>query len=185
MLQFRIMVYMGAKTLLTFEQFEQLPDDGLQHQLLRGEHIVLPPPKKRHTCIQQAISDLVRPYVHEHRLGEVHIEAGFRLSRNTWLQPDVSFVRTSQIRHADPDGYYEGAPALAVEVASDANTAAQLFSKMEEYFAHGAQEVWTVHPTTKSIQLNRPNGTAMTATSEMQSDLFPGLSIPLNNLFQD
>jgi len=70
--------HMGARTLVTFEQFEQFPDDGMKHELLQGEHIVVPPPKSRHTRIQQKIQDVLRPFVREHRLGEVHIEAGFR-----------------------------------------------------------------------------------------------------------
>jgi hypothetical protein len=75
----------------------------------------------------------------------VQIEVGFKLSSNTWLQPDVGVVRAAQIERADPDGYYEGAPAIAIEVASEANTGAQLDLKMELYFAHGAEEVWVVY----------------------------------------
>ncbi len=140
---------MSARTLLTFEQFEQFHDDGLKHELLGGEHIVLPPPKRRHTKVQQNISDALRPYVKQRRLGEVYIEAGFKLSDDTWLQPDVSFLRTSQIESGDPNGYFEGAPALAIEVASESNTAAQLDMKMEQYFAHGAEEVWVAYPETR------------------------------------
>ena len=131
---------MGVSTSLTFEDFEKYQDDGLKHELLEGEHITLPPPKRPHTRVQQNLQDALRPYVREHHLGEVHIEAGFKLSSQTWLQPDVSFVRSAQIRQGDPNEYYEGAPALAIEVASDSNTAAQLDMKMELYFAHGAEE---------------------------------------------
>jgi len=105
---------MSARTLVTFEQFEHFPDDGMKHELLKGEHIVVPPPKSRHTRVQQKMQDVLRPFVREHRLGEVHIEAGFRLSSDTWLQPDVSFLRSSQIQSSDPASYYLGAPAIAI-----------------------------------------------------------------------
>lgn len=176
---------MSARTLLTFEQFEQFHDDGLKHELLRGEHIVVPPPKSRHTQVQQNLSDALRPYVKERRLGEVHIEAGFKLSSDTWLQPDVSFLRKSQIQRTRPDGYFEGSPAIAIEVASESNTAAQLDLKMEQYFAHGAEEVWVVYPQTGKIRMHYPDGHSKTATDELQSDLFPGLSVPLSAIFQD
>jgi len=68
-----------VRTLLTFEQFEQFPDDGMNHELLQGEHIVVPPPKLRHTRIQQNLQDAMRAYVREHKLGEVNVEAGFKL----------------------------------------------------------------------------------------------------------
>ena len=32
---------MGARTLVTFEQFEKFPDDGMKHELVKGEHIVV------------------------------------------------------------------------------------------------------------------------------------------------
>jgi Uma2 family endonuclease len=149
---------MGARTLVTFEQFEQFPDDGMKHELLKGEHLVVPPPKSRHTRIQQKIQDVLRPFVREHRLGEVHIEAGFRLTSDTWLQPDVSFVRASQIKSSDPNGYYQGAPSLAIEIVSDSNTAVQLDLKTELYFANGSSEVWVVYPKTKKVLVHRADG---------------------------
>jgi len=177
---------MATRTLLTFEQFEQFQDDGKKHELLKGEHIVLPPPKLRHTRIQQKLQDLLRPSVMQHKLGEVNIEAGFRLSPNTWLQPDVSFARTSQIEQADPDAYYQGAPALAVEVVSDANTAAEMDLKIEEYFAHGAEEVWLIYPKTRKLRIHHPDGRSETvAGSRIESQLFPGWSLPVNALFED
>ncbi len=176
---------MSTRTLVTFEQFEQFHDDGMKHELLKGEHIVVPPPKSRHTRIQQKLSDLLRPYVHNHQLGEVHIEAGFRLSSDSWLQPDVSFVRADQIRTADPDGYYQGAPAVAVEVVSDSNTAMHLDLKVEEYLTHGSEEVWVVYPKTRKVLVYFPNGTSkIVAGSELRSDLFPGWSIPVDSLFE-
>src|SRR5450755_1737014 len=114
------------------------------------------------------------------RLGEVHIEAGFKLSADTWLQPDVSFIRAAQIQKTDPNGYCEGSPALAVEVASDSNTAAQLDLKIELYFAHGSEEVWVVYPKTRRIRLHYPDGSSKTvAGTELRSDLFPDWSVPV------
>ena len=176
---------MSARTLLTFEQFEQLHDDGLKHELLRGEHIVLPPPKTRHSVVRDNLSDFLRPYVKKHRLGRVHPEAGFKLPVDTWLQPDLSFVRSRQIQTSDPNAYYLGAPALAIEVASESNTVEQLDLKMEQYFAHGTEEVWVVYPRTKRIQIHFPDGQSKTARNELKSELFPGLAIPLSAVFAE
>jgi Uma2 family endonuclease len=128
---------MATQTQLTFEQFEKHQDDGMKHELVEGAHIVLPPAKTGHSYVPHRLLRVLQPYVDEHRLGDIRVEAGFRLSSNTWLQPDVSFLRTPQLDAAAPDGYFEGAPALAIEIASESNTAAQLDLKMELYFAHG------------------------------------------------
>jgi Uma2 family endonuclease len=177
---------MGARTLVTFEQFEQFPDDGMKHELLKGEHIVVPPPKSRHTRVQQKIQDVLRPFVREQRLGEVHIEAGFRLTLDTWFQPDVSFVRTSQIPSSDPSGYYQGAPAVAIEIVSDSNTAVQLDLKTELYFANGSSEVWVVYPKTKKVLVHRADGEIQTiATGDLRSDLLAGWAVLVETLFEE
>jgi Uma2 family endonuclease len=176
---------MGVSTSLTFEDFEKYQDDGLKHELIEGEHITLPPPKRPHTSVQQNLQDAIRPYVREHHLGKVHIEAGFKLSPKTWLQPDVSFVRLAQIQRGDPNEYYEGAPALAIEVASESNTAAQLDLKMELYFAHGGEQVWIVYPKTQRIRVYFPDGHSETLASDLQSALFPGWSAAISAIFAD
>jgi Uma2 family endonuclease len=175
---------MGPRTLATFEQFEQFPDDGMKHELLKGEHIVVPPPKSRHTRIQQKIQDVLRPFVREQRLGEVHIEAGFRLTPDTWLQPDVSFLGISQIQSSDPGGYYQGAPAIAIEIASDSNTTAHDL-KTELYFANGSSEVWVVYPKTRKVLVHRADGNIrIVAAGELRSDLLSGWSVPVEDLFE-
>jgi Uma2 family endonuclease len=176
---------MSARTLLTFEQFEQLHDDGLKHELLQGEHIVLPPPKFDHNSLQHRLLFLLHPYVEKRRLGEVRVEAGFRLSADTWLQPDVSFIRAAQIREPRPRGYLEGSPAVAIEIASESNTAAQLDRKMEQYFAHGSEEVWIIYPETRKIRIHFPDGSSRTAAGELTSTVFPGWSAPLAAIFAD
>jgi Uma2 family endonuclease len=169
--------------LLTFEEFEKYPDDGHKHELLEGEHIILPPPKSYHSDVQHLLLRALQPYVDQHGLGDVRIEAGFKLSQDTWVQPDASFLRTSQLQRTRPGGYFEGSPALAIEVASDSNTAAQLDLKMELYFAHGAEEVWAVYPQTRRVRVHFPDGHSETLASGLQSALFPGWVAPLSAIF--
>lgn len=175
---------MSTRTLVTFEQFAQFHDDGMKHELLQGEHIVLPPTKFRHSNVQHKLLHLLWPYVQQHRLGDVRLETGFKLSEGTWLQPDVSFIRAAQIQKTDPNGYCEGAPALAVEIAFDSNTAAQLDLKIELYFAHGSEEVWVLYPKTRTVLVHLAGGTIRTAAgSELRSDIFPGWSTEVDALF--
>jgi len=176
---------MSVGALLSFEQFEKYQDDGQKHELMKGEHIVLPPPKSRHSNVQHMLLRLLQPYVDEHKLGDVRIEAGFKLAADTWLQPDVSFLRAEQLRRTSGDGYFEGAPALAIEVASESNTAAQLDLKMELYFAHGAEEIWIIYPQTPRVRAFFPDGHSETLANGLKSDLFPGWSAPLSAIFTD
>lgn len=176
-------LFMASRTLSTFEQFAKYQDDGRKHELLQGEHIASPPAKSRHSNVQHRLLRVLQSYVDEHQLGDVRIEAGFQLSADTWLQPEVSFLRTAQLEATPPDGYFEGSPALAIAVASDSNTAAQLDLKMELYFAHGAEEVWVVYPQTRRVRAHFPDGPSETLSAELQSGLFPGWSAPVSAIF--
>ncbi len=174
---------MGIRTLMTAEEFDRLPDDGMQHELIEGELVVMPPPKYLHTFIQQRLSDLLRPFVKQRGLGEVHLEAGFRLSAENTLQPDVAFVRASGLKNLGPDGYLHGAPALAVEVVSEANTARDLERKVERYLAAGSEEVWVVYPDSRKVRVYFPDGSAVLSGDQLTSSLFEGWSASLADIF--
>ena len=176
---------MSTSAVMTFQQFEKLPDDNLRHELLQGQHIVSLPDTIRRSNIRHAIHHLLGPYVREHRLGKVFITAGFLLSNDTFLLPAASFIRTAHLQRTDPHGYLEGSPAVAVEVASESNTAAQLDRKMEQYFAHGSEEVWIIYPETRKIRIHFPDGSSRTAAAELTSAVFPGWSVPLAAIFAD
>src|ERR1700682_4314996 len=100
-----------ARTWLTCEQFEKLPDEPGKCELLAGELIQLPPARRRHSLISERLflwlhSALTRMHAcgQAARLGAPHIEMGYRLGPLTWLQPDVSITHASQ-----PEGdYFEG-----------------------------------------------------------------------------
>ena len=67
---------MGTKTLLTLEQFLRLPEDGMQHELNRGELVTMPPPSLQHARIANRIAQALAEYVKGKRMGEVLVEAG-------------------------------------------------------------------------------------------------------------
>ncbi len=146
---------MATRTLLAFAQFEQYEDDGMIRELIQGEQAVTPPVNILRSLVRHKLHDALRPYVREHQLGEVYIAAG------------------------------EGAPALAIEVASEPNTAAQLDLTMELNFAHGAEEVWMVFPQTRRVRAHFLDGHSETLATELHSGLFPGWSAPVANIFPE
>src|SRR5580692_10743280 len=134
-----------VKTLLTFEEFEQLPDQPGKRELLRGELIELPPPDYKHNKISNRIGDHLKDALrHAHargearNLGEAFQEMGYLLPGAGWLQPDVSVTQAGQ----SVGKYLTGAPAIAIEVISPGNTAKQIDAKAALYFEFGASEVW-------------------------------------------
>ena len=173
---------MGTTTLLSFEEFEQLPDEPGKLEFLDGELIQLPPAKFRHMELARRIQVLLMRAVAKAgvsaRLGEVYLETGYKFGSRAWLQPDVSIPYRDQPR----GDYLESAPALAVEVISKSNSAEQMDRKVNIYLTNGGAEVWLVYPTTRCVWVYR-EGHAEQFQSLLRSPLLPGLEIDLSQLF--
>jgi Uma2 family endonuclease len=174
-------IIMGTTTsLMTFEDFERLPEEPGKRELLKGELIELPPAKKKHNEIAECLYLAFKAAEKQRRGGKVHHQMGYRVTRSpdSWLQPDVSLTHPGQAG----EDYYEGAPLLAVEVVSESNTAEQMDGKVKVYLANGAREVWVVYPKTSSVWIYR-EGAAVCVQDTLQTELLPSLSIPLGSIF--
>jgi Uma2 family endonuclease len=175
--------------LLSWAAFEQLPDDGMHREVIQGELIVLPPPKSRHSLIaNQTFKALL---VLEQRAGgRLLLEAGYKLSQDppTWIQPDVSFLRAEHVRATEPDGYFTGAPDLAIEIVSPSDSARDLDRKVEALLAGGGQQVWVVYPDSRNVHVflrDRTSRIRSIGDTLSIPDLLPGLELPVAKLFED
>jgi len=173
---------MSKRTLLSFETFEKYEDDGMKHELIQGEHVIAPPATIGQAASTKTFTTRSGPMCGTNSSAESTFRQGSTFLA-ILLKPDATFIRKSQIERTDPDGYFEGAPALAIEVASESNTAAQLDQKMELYFAHGAEEVWVVFPQTRRVRAHFPDGHSETLTDGLRSTLYPGWPAPLAAIF--
>ncbi|HYW46264.1 MAG TPA: Uma2 family endonuclease [Bryobacteraceae bacterium] len=175
---------MGAvRTLLTFQEFEMLPDHTGKQELLRGELIEAPPSKLKHDEIRSRLYDVLKPALaglqargEALQLGRARMVVGYKLGTHSWLIPDVSITHAEQ-----PAGdYLEGAPALAVEVISESNTALEIACKIKELFASGGREVWLIYPDQRSVWVYQPGGQAQEHSDRFTTDLLPGIEIDLD-----
>jgi len=171
-----------VRTLLTFEQFEQLPDSPGKSELLRGELIELPPAKIRHDRVSHRLYRRLDTILEDlHDLGAVpdlasaYHGVGYRLEPLSWLRPDVSITYRGQ-----PEGdYLEGAPALAVEILSESNTARLIARKIEVFLEHGAKEVWVLDSKRRQVRICKAGGETI-HTGRFFTELLPGVEIDLD-----
>src|ERR1700684_3695212 len=61
----------GGEVLLTAEEFQRLPDDGVPKELVRGKVVPMNVPAPRHGYICANIVGLIRTFVVDRRLGRV------------------------------------------------------------------------------------------------------------------
>lgn len=162
---------MIATAALTFEEFEQLPDEPGKQELLNGELIALPPANDRHMRIAQRLLLYLLARLDGGPLA-ARMETGYRLGGATWVVPDVSVPHPGQ----STAQYLEGAPLLAVEIISPANRALNVERKLRLYFEHGAMEVWVIYPESGIVEVHDARGSLKLVT-KFQSVALPGAEV--------
>ncbi len=164
----------SVQALLSEQEFLCLPESPGKQELLDGELIELPPAKLSHSQLAMLIVELLRTVLD---LSRVCVEAGYRVGPNRWLVPDVSVLWPDQ---PIEDDWPQGAPMLAVEIASRGNTASDLERKRLQYLAGGAGEVWIVYPETHSMLVSRQDGTvaAVDPAADYRCELIPVVMTP-------
>ncbi len=164
---------MGAVTLLTAEEYLNLPDTPGKQELLDGELISLPVAKKFHNEIGWAFWELLRTALARPR---VRIVEGYRLRRG-WLIPDVSVTWPSQ-KEGD---WFEGSPMIAIEIISRGNSADEIDRKTEAYLEEGAAEVWIVYPSRHIMKVFRKDGSYVRVTDVYDCPLI-GVQVDLQKI---
>lgn len=157
-------------------------------ELVRGELIEMSPVGGPHSRIVVRLGSLLLNYVDHERLGEVGTERGFILAHDpdTVRAPDVHFTSQARLTSANQDGFFEGAPDLAVEVLSPDDRASEVLQKVREYFAAGAQLVWVADPVNRTVTVHSAAGYARVCSGSDEvtgEDVVPGFRFRVSDLF--
>ena len=179
---------MTTRTLMTIEQYDALPEkEGVKYELNEGElATVSPSPRLVHNRVRDEIGFRLREFARSRQLGEVTMETDFKLTEGTIRIPDVAFVRGDRLVGIDPRQRLEGAPDLAVEVASPRDDPDDLVLKAQQYLAAGARAVWIIYPEARLAYVYKP-GLRPEVRDARQSlddaELLPGFSAPLPAIY--
>jgi Uma2 family endonuclease len=177
--------------LMTADDLFRLPDDGLRHELVRGELRTMAPTGGGHGDQTSVFDGSLGMYVRSHRLGRVLTgEPGFRLTTDpdTVRAPDVAFIRRDRVPAGGlGPGYVSGAPDLAVEVVSPTDRLAGVGEKVAEWLAHGTRLVFVVNPRRRTVAVHRPSQPVRILglnDSLDGEDVVPGWTLPVRELFE-
>jgi Uma2 family endonuclease len=178
------------KAPMTANELWQLPDDGRKRELVTGELIHMPPSGFLHGKVAMTLGSLLRDYVMNHSLGVVcAAETGFKLQQNpdTIRAPDVAFVAQKRIpSEGGPEGFWPGAPDLAVEVVSPYDRFDTVLEKVEEYLAAGTCLVWVVLPRIQAVMVYRSAHEAKILRGEAElngEEVLPGFTCRVAEIF--
>ena len=131
-----------------------LPDTNHYIELSEGELIMPPHPTRSHQKAVEELFVLLRTFVQDNELGEVHVAPlPVRLGPGKIREPDVLFVARE---HSDRIGeQFFGVPDLVMEVISSGTRRTDRAEKLVEYAQAGVQEYWIVDPEARTVEVFR------------------------------
>ena len=167
---------MVAKTAgVTAAELLDMPEDGYRYELVRGELRKMAPAGAYHGRTAIKIGAALLAYVTANGLGEVFgADAGFRIGSDPdhVRAPDAAFVRQERVAASGMvDGYWPGAPDLAVEVISPNDRYTEVEEKVADWLAAGVQLVVLVNPRNRTVTRRAPGESPVTLT---EGDILEG-----------
>ena len=159
----------AQNTRWTAEMVRALPDDGKRYELLDGELLVSPAPSHLHQRALRLLYDVIAPYVHGNRLGEVFWSpADLEFAPDTILQPDLFVVPeplAGQIKQwSDIDTLL-----LVVEILSPSTAFGDRNRKRPKYQKKLIPEYWIVDLDARIVERWRPDDSRPEVLSEQLS----------------
>lgn len=179
--------------LMTADELLAKPPDGFVYELIKGELIkVSPPPGHEHGLVAMNIAGPLFEYVKTNNLGNVYAaETGYLLEQDpdTVRAADVSFVSRERIEKAKPvEGYWKGAPDLAVEVISPSDTVGRIEGKIAEWLESGTRMLWVVSPKMRTVTAYHSLTEIVILTEKDMLDggnVVPGFKISIAEIFAE
>ena len=178
------------KKLFTAEDLLRMPDDGMRHELVRGELRTMPPAGEEHGIVAGHICILLGQHVLPRGLGVVFAaETGFFLEHDPdhVRAPDVAFVAAARFQGRQPSRRYSDlVPDFLVEVVSPYDTAREVEEKVQDWLRAGVRLVWVVHPSTRSVTVYRSFTDVRVFTEDDEldgADVLPDFTCRVRDLF--
>lgn len=178
----------AARKRYTYANFLRFPDDGNRHEILDGQWIVTPPPTTDHQLIIMSLIRILGPHIERKDLGLLLTSpVGVVLSQTRVVQPDLLFVAKSRRSIVRKDALH-GAPDLAIEVLSPSTASLDRGRKLKAYENSGVKEYWIVDRAAFTVEVHgfgrSPKLRVLQKGRSFESDLFPDLSIRVNDVFR-
>jgi Uma2 family endonuclease len=172
--------------LISFEEFEQLPEsDWMRQELHHGELVEVPPPIQRHKILERRLREMLENAARGAGIAET--EMGFRpVIGNEYLIADIAFISREIWEAIPPDGYMVGAPELIIEVLSPSNKTKRMSYRRKICLENGCREFWVVDPKKREVEVSAPGDRTITYRSGQQIPLFftDGASLAVDSIFE-
>ena len=143
-----------VRTVLTYEDYAALPNDGRRYEIHDGELSVTPTPTFRHQQIITRLLAILHGYVVAHDLGEVvPSPITVVLSETSVVEPDIVYIAKDRMGIVGARGTIDGAPTLAIEVLSPSTARLDRQTKKQLFERFGVTWYWIVDADARCIDV--------------------------------
>ena len=178
----------------SYEEFLELTQNSEErYEYIDGEIHLLASPKTAH---QIALTELFVIFYHwfeGKRCTPLVAPYDITLRRNpeniNVVQPDLMVICDLEEK-LDANDYYQGVPALVVEILSEGTQRKDLITKLDLYLSCGVSEYWIVNPLNKELTVyhfadqNIKRSATYRKPEVACSFIFDGLTIELDRVFK-
>ena len=136
----------------TYEEYAKLPEDGLRHEIIDGEHFVNPSPSTQHQHVSKRLQYQLYTKIELAGLGLLYnAPIDVQLSEFDIVQPDIVIILNENVRKITPTKI-KVAPHLVVEILSPSTAGNDRTIKKDLYERSGVSEYWIVDPYEQQVE---------------------------------
>lgn len=185
-----------AARVLTYEEYMAEPETNQRYDIIDGVRVFMNP-TRLHQDFLLSIASTLRSKVRPARFARVYVAPCDVLVSRAPLrtrQPDVLVISNERLEanppRTDPSPL-SPAPELVVEILSPTEYRKLRAEKLDDYIRVGVLECWLVSPQAETVEVLRlgENGAETVSiygsSQTAQSIAFPGLTVPVSELFED
>ncbi len=138
--------------LVTYDDYQNLPDDGNRYEIIRGELFMAPSPNTNHQKISANLFYMLRGYIEKNNLGEIfYAPMDVVLSMTDVVEPDLLFIGKER-NEIIAEKNIVAAPDLVVEILSGSTQEKDRNDKKDLYEKHKVKEYWIVNPEKRQVE---------------------------------
>jgi Uma2 family endonuclease len=141
---------------ITWQEVQQLPDDGNRYEAIEGNLYVTPAPSIRHQRISLRLERALIAILVDPGHGELlHAPVGVEFpDTGEGVQPDILFV-SNERRGIVADKWLMGPPDLVIEILSPGTARRDRGVKLHLYERQRVSQYWVVDPDGEAVEVWR------------------------------
>ncbi len=178
-----------ATVVWTYDDYRQMPDDGIRYEVIDGDLHMTPAPSTSHQRASKRIQiELILQLERSGKAVVYDAPIDVIFSDTRTVQPDLIVVVNERANIISERGI-EGAPDLVVEISSPGTSKRDHETKRKLYASEGVREYWLVDPIAKRFLILRldVSGYAEAGSfgpgDRVRSEIFPELELYVDVVF--